>query len=386
MKIVVVCDVLGEENNGTTIAAMNLIRYLKARGHEVRVLCADEDKRSLDGYYVVPKLNLGPINGYVAKAGVTLAKGDAKIIRHALDGADHVHIMMPFPLGSKSAKIAKKMGLPITAGFHMQAENFTAYYKMNDVKLMNHIVYRYIWRALYRYVDAIHYPTEFVKGVFEGQIKKNTRGYVISNGVNEYVKPKDVCRPEEFKGKTVILSTGRYSREKSQDTLIKAIALSSYRYEIQLILAGHGTKEKYYKKLAKKLPIEPIFKFYGREEMVDVLNLCDLYVHPAETELEGIACIEAISVGKMTVVSDSPRAATSGFAIDEKCIFKNRNPRDLARVIDYWIENERERAEYEKRYLESSAHFDQSACMAEMEKMIFEVYNEKSKGKEGNIL
>lgn len=42
MKIVVVCDVLGEENNGTTIAAMNLIRHLKSQGHEVRILCADQ--------------------------------------------------------------------------------------------------------------------------------------------------------------------------------------------------------------------------------------------------------------------------------------------------------------------------------------------------------
>ena len=38
MIIAVVSDVLGEENNGTTIAAMNLIRSLKAKGHEVRVI------------------------------------------------------------------------------------------------------------------------------------------------------------------------------------------------------------------------------------------------------------------------------------------------------------------------------------------------------------
>ena len=43
MIITVVCDVLGEENNGTTIAAMNLIRSLKAKGHEVRVVCPDEE-------------------------------------------------------------------------------------------------------------------------------------------------------------------------------------------------------------------------------------------------------------------------------------------------------------------------------------------------------
>ena len=39
VKITIVCDVLGEENNGTTIAAMNLIRSLKAKGHNVTVVC-----------------------------------------------------------------------------------------------------------------------------------------------------------------------------------------------------------------------------------------------------------------------------------------------------------------------------------------------------------
>ena len=45
MKIAIICDVLGKENNGTTVAAMNLIRSLKAKGHEVRVVCPDEDRR-----------------------------------------------------------------------------------------------------------------------------------------------------------------------------------------------------------------------------------------------------------------------------------------------------------------------------------------------------
>ena len=48
MNITVVCDVLGLENNGVTIAAMNLIRFLKSRNHNVRVLCADESKLEND--------------------------------------------------------------------------------------------------------------------------------------------------------------------------------------------------------------------------------------------------------------------------------------------------------------------------------------------------
>ena len=54
MKIAVICDVLGDENNGTTIAAMNLIRSLRDKGHTVRAGSPD--------YYIVPKFNFGPFN------------------------------------------------------------------------------------------------------------------------------------------------------------------------------------------------------------------------------------------------------------------------------------------------------------------------------------
>ena len=58
MRIVIASDVLGQPNNGTTIAAYNLIEALKERGHDVRVICADEDKRGLPGFYVLKKMNL----------------------------------------------------------------------------------------------------------------------------------------------------------------------------------------------------------------------------------------------------------------------------------------------------------------------------------------
>lgn len=45
MKITIICDVLGEPNNGTTIAAMNLIKHLKEKGHEIRIVCNDADKK-----------------------------------------------------------------------------------------------------------------------------------------------------------------------------------------------------------------------------------------------------------------------------------------------------------------------------------------------------
>ena len=112
-------------------------------------------------------------------------------------------------------------------------------------------------------------------------------------------------------------------------------------------------------------------------ETIDVLNYCDIYAHPAEIELEGISCLEAIACGKMTIVSDSKLSATKEFAVDEKCICKKRNAKSLASVIDYWIEHEEERKEYEQKYLESAKVFNQDECMKRMEEMILEVASEK---------
>ena len=382
MIITIVCDVLVKENNGTTIAAMNLIRFLKKQGHTVKVLCADQNRKGQDGFYVVPNISFGKmLDKYVANIGVTLAKADKDIVTSALKGSDLIHTMLPFSLGMASVKIAKELNIPITAGFHMQAENLTSYIKLNKLKPANKFVYKYIWKHVYQYVDGIHYPTKFIQNIFEKNIKKTTPGYVISNGVHDYVKKRDIAKPEEFKDKFVILTTGRYAREKSQDTLIKAIRYSKHKNEIQLILGGMGIKEKKYKKLAKKLPIPPIFKFYSRTEIIDVLNYSDMYVHPAEIELEGIACLEAIVCGKLTIVSDSKLSATKEFAIDDTCIFKHRNPKDLARVIDYWIDRPELRKQYEQKYLESSCVFNQDECMKQMENMMKTVIqNKRQKG------
>jgi len=378
MIITVVCDVLGEENNGTAIATMNLIRALKDFGHTVRILCADQFRKGDENVFVTPNLNLGRLlNAYIKKIGVTLPKTDKEIVRKAVEGADHIHLMLPFALSMAALKVAKELNISVTAGFHMQAENLTSYLKLNKLKIANDFVYKYIYKHVYSQVDKIHYPTKFIKDTFEKCIKKSTPGVVISNGVHSYVTKKAVEKPEEFKDKIVILTIGRYSREKSQDTLIKAIKRSKYKNKIQLILAGRGQKEKYYKKLSKKLPIPPVFSVFPREEIVDIINYSDFYIHPADIELEGIACLEGICCGKLTIVSNSKLSATKDFAIDDKCIFRRRKCKDLAKLIDYWIEHPEEKREYEELYFKKANIYNHDECMKKMEKMIIEVVNEK---------
>lgn len=370
MNITIVSDVLAEETNGTTIVTMNLYNYLKSIGHNVSFLCAYQEKKGLDGYYVVPNLNVGPFNGYVKKNGVNLAKADKSIIYEAIKDADLVYVMIPLHLGIKTVKMAHKLNKPIIAGFHMQAENFSSHFFMQKSKMFNKIVYKYIYKHMFKYTDAIHYPTEFIRNEFESSIKKSTNGYVISNGIHSYVKKRDIEKPSELKDKIVITTTGRYSKEKDQITLLKAIKYSKYKDDIQLILAGEGPLEKKYRKISKKFKNKPIFKLFKRNEIIDVLNYSDLYVHPAVAELEGIACLEAMCIGKMTIVSDSKKSAPRLFAASKECIFKARNPKDCARLIDYYIENKEDTMRLSEIYLNRANSYNQDECMKKMGEMI----------------
>lgn len=377
MKITIIADILGEENNGTTIACMNLVRYLKACGDIVSVVCCDKSKIGIAGYYVVDTYNLGPvINKMVAKNNVVLAKPDKKIIYEAIKDSDAIHIMMPFALGKAAVKIAKKLKKPVTAGFHVQAENFTSHIGMMNQKLINHLTYIHFYNKVYKKAEAIHYPTEFIRDVFEKNIHRRTSGRVISNGVNKEFILRKSEKPKEMKSKFVILFTGRYSKEKSHKILIKAVSLSKHKESIQLIFAGQGPEAAKIQNYAKKRKITlPLMQFFPRDELVKIINYSDLYCHPAEIEIEAIACIEAISCGLVPVISNSLRCATKNFAIDEKNLFRCNDAKDLAYKIDYWIEHPEEKAERSKEYLGYSSRFGQEQCMQEMRQMIIDVVN-----------
>lgn len=377
MTIAIVCDVLGEENNGTTVAAMNLIRYLRERGHAVRVVCPDEYRRGQPGFYVAPRLNVGPLNDYVRRVGVSIAVSDDAVLNEALDGVDIIHTMTPFFLGKAAVDYARAHGIPVTAGFHAQAENITNHLRLMNSHLVNDLTYRVMYRTVFQYVDAIHYPTQFIRDVFEAEVGP-TNGYVISNGVNSRFVKTPARRPAEWAGKFVILFTGRYGKEKSHRVLIDAVAQSRYAGEIQLVFAGDGPLREELQSYGSKLPNPPVMRFFSRDEMLNVINSSDLYVHPAEIEIEAIACLEAISCGLVPVIADSPRSATRFFALGEANLFRYNDPADLKERIEYWMEHPAEKEACSRAYQGYTRRFEQRHCMAQMENMLEETRMRKA--------
>ena len=159
--------------------------------------------------------------------------------------------------------------------------------------------------------------------------------------------------------------------------LIKACKISKHADSIQLILAGHGPKEEKYRKLAQCLPNPVIFGFYSQSDLVNLYNMCDLYVHAADVESEAISCMEAFACGLVPVISNSSMSATKQFALDEKSLFKHGNAQDLADRIDYWFEHPEEKKALSQKYVEESKVFDFDYCVDRMIDMFQDAINER---------
>ena len=378
MKITIVCDVLGEPNNGTSIAAYNLIDYLKTRGHDVTVVCCDADKKGESGFRIVPTLDLGPlVNAALARNEVVPAKADPVILEEAIKDADVVHLLMPFPLSWKAVTICERYGIPMTSSFHVQAENFTCHLGMMKSALATKEVYRYFYKKIYRHCTITHYPTEFIKEDFESNVKKHVPSKVISNGVCEsFFEPVSdeviARRRQEHNEKFTIVVVGRFSSEKAQQVLIRAIAKSRYKDRIHLILAGEGPKGRSYSRMVKRFGVDCEMGFFEHEELREILNAADLYVHTAYVELESIACLEAIVTGLVPIICNSKRSAARFFAQDERCLYRKWDSEDLKNKIEYFMDNPEELDRCREKYRKQANVSRLTECMKKMEEMLAE--------------
>jgi glycosyltransferase involved in cell wall biosynthesis len=352
---------------------MRYAKTLKENGHTVRVVTKGNPENSgideATGYemHYVPELWLPLITHLAHKQKTLVAKPVRKTLKKAISGADVVHVYQAWPLGSTACSIAKKLGVPSIAAFHIQPENITWNLGLSWSKPASVLAY-FLFKVLYyRRFKHIHCPSLMIAA----QLRK--RGYkawlhVVSNGVDPAFCPDpDVERFDD--GKFHITMVARFSREKRQEVLLKAVSRSRYRDIIQVHLAGHGPREKKLRRIGRALPNPPDIAYHNQDSLIDLLRRCHLYVHASDIEIEGMGCTEAFSCGLPPLISDSKISATGSFALDDRHLFQSRDADSLAQKIDYWIENPQALEEASRDYIEYSKSFMLKDCVRQMEKI-----------------
>jgi glycosyltransferase involved in cell wall biosynthesis len=89
--------------------------------------------------------------------------------------------------------------------------------------------------------------------------------------------------------------------------------------------------------LVKKYNLEDNFHFYTKPVAYPaVINMCDLFIRPTNTDGDALSIIEALTLQKPTIASDVCRRP------EGTILFKNRNVNDLYNkviyIIEYYIE------------------------------------------------
>ena len=369
MKITVVCDVLGAENNGAAVAALSLVRAMKQRGHEVVIVCSDEEKKGKEGYVVIPRLK-GNIK---EKGSAFFTRAAKKEMEPVIWDSDVVHIMTANAMGILAAKLCVQHRIPVTADFQKPTESLISRFHVKGSRAADWLMYFRAYNGLFRYVDAVRFHSGFMSEVFANVLGNKTNAYVIPDGVEEKFRPNDAKKPQEFRGRFVILYCAGYTSQKNHSVLIDAAARSKYSDKIQLVFAGDGPLKRALRERSAKLAHQPLFASFPHSQMPNVYNYADLYVHPAEGDLNATACMEALACGKVPIISDALRCDAKLFALDENNLFENRNARDLADKIDRFIGDPGLLDAYRERYRGVVRELSREACMDRMEEMFFDV-------------
>lgn len=398
LKLLFVINNLYTRGNGLSASARRTITLLRERGHDVRVLSSGTAEQAQACNFTTPEFTLPAMRFPLADAiisaqGYAFAKPKRKVIKQAVAWADVVHLEEPFGLQARTAHAAKRAGKPVLATYHIHPENITATIHLDGVWPLNVLLLASWRRRIYALAQVVQCPSDSVHQRLQ-RWGLEDKLVTISNGVGlAPSKPAagtktECCAPDgrqvetkqtpgeaQPEGEQVyrLLVVGRFSREKDQATILKAMRHSRYASQIQLVFAGRGPTEKSLRRAASRLVRDgvlkhaPSFNFFDAAGLDTQAEQADLYIHAAFIEVEGLSCLEVLRHGVVPVIAHSPLTATSQFALDAHSRFKARDPKALARVIDYWLsDNDRRQTEAQK-YLNIGAHYDITDCVSRLE-------------------
>lgn len=370
MKLVFVID-SWNGGNGGVVALQRLAGELVRKGHEITIVTTGRHEDAAYRFYEVPGYYLPGARESLEKMDFLFAKGVKSVLRKAYAGADLVLVQFPFFVARNAVNVAKKMGIPVAGAAHVQPQNIIAAMGKED-PIMEKLLHALFNFCLYKRVEAIHCPSSFAAHLL---YERGSRAHfrVVSNGIPKEYEPKTMTRPQWFGDKFVLLNIGRHAMEKRQKVILKAVAKSKYKENIQLLLCGRGENTTELRQIAEGLPVPPFIDYVSEEEKYLYLNTADMYVHASVVELESLSCLEAIGCGLPCMTGNSPYSAAPQFAMDNRFIFQTDNTDELAEKIDYWYERREELKAMKSSVLDLAEHYRMDTCVAEMEEFFLDV-------------
>jgi len=342
MKVCFVSDQSFPSTGGEGVSTQNFCLGLKERGDEI-VLFTSRVKnppsvREIKIYRFF-SIRISQERGYLAFPSL-------KRILHILkrEKIDIVHINLPTYLGWQALRGAKRLGIPVVLGFHVQVGNVIP--PSIFLVLFRKIIEKW-FSYFYKKGNVVITPSFFAKRILAN--KYNLKYVdVVSNGIDlnrfnpervNIEKLKDFKRRYFLDTSSVLIYVGRLAPEKNVGYLLKIMrCLKKREKEIKLLIVGRGKSKKRIKKKIEDLGMNKEIVLTGYLEGMDLLCACscaDIFILPSFNELQSIAVLEAMAMKNAILVGRFKENAAQELVKEgiNGCTFSLREPRDAAEKI-----------------------------------------------------
>ena len=304
MKILITSDWYWPVVNGVVRSVMNLIEYLEAEGHDVRVLTLSNTTKSYrDGkVYYVGSLSAAKI---YPQARVTnlLAGSHLKEIKEW--GPDIIHSQCEFSTFIMAKRIGSDIDIPVVHTYHTVYEDYTHYFipsKRAGKKLVS-----VASKTFASFCDRIIVPTYKTKkllltyGISDRMIDIIPTGINIPELCDKKLLRKSLGIDEDAK---VLLYLGRLGAEKNiQEIMAYYDRLKDA--SIKLFIVGGGPYLKTLKEDADQISKEVVFTGMVDANSVNrYYQAADIFTTASTSETQGLTYYEALANGTIALCRD----------------------------------------------------------------------------------
>ena len=304
LTIDIVSETAPPEVNGVAMTVGRLVDGLRHRGHRVTLVRPRPDGGEPgDGDVTVRGL---PLPGYPAvrfglPAGFLLRR------RWSDHRPDVVHVVTEGPLGWSAVRTARRLGIPVTSGFHTNFDHYSVHYGLGWLRP---VIATYL-RSLHRQALATVVPTAALAAELAGEGIPGVRvvGRGVDTGLFDPARRSAALRESWGAGEDdlVCVYVGRLAAEKNLDLVVRGFAaILEQRPSARLVWVGDGPSRE----VLAQAPLPQHFAGVQRgAELASHYASADLFLFPSLTETYGNVVAEAMASGLPVLAYHSAAAA-----------------------------------------------------------------------------
>jgi len=176
-------------------------------------------------------------------------------------------------------------------------------------KIKDNLKLIFLKRFLNSSIDYISFNSEFTKNHAEKMFGlKSVKKSIIYNGLDFQSRLNKSCENNELmlstiNDKFVIGTVSRFISNKRMDLLIEAFSQFNENKNTELLIIGDGILRQDLEKKVQKLKLQNKVIFTGyKQNIMKYQKLMDVCVFPSKDEGFGLVALEALSLGKPTIV------------------------------------------------------------------------------------